>query len=62
MKTKGLVRRCMSFCEEPEGGLERGSLKQTFPVTSNTTLTTSFEKPSKDTKDEDLRRHNNSMH
>lgn len=36
-----------------KGLLERGSLKQKFPVTSNTTLTTSIEKPSKDTKDEE---------
>lgn len=51
----------MCYCEEPEGGHERGSLKQKFPVTSNTTLTTSIEKPSKDTKDKE-RRHNSSMH
>lgn len=51
MKTKGLVRRC--YCEEPEVGLECGSLKQKFPVTLNTTLTTSIDKPSKDTKYEE---------
>lgn len=43
----------MCYCEEPECSLERGGLKQKFPVTSNTTLTTSIENPSKDTKDEE---------
>lgn len=53
MKTKGLVRSCMCYCKEPEGGLERSSSKQEFPLKSNTTLTTSIEKPSKDIKDEE---------
>lgn len=43
----------MCYCEEPECSLERSGLKQKFPVTLDTTLTTSIEKPSKDTQDEE---------
>lgn len=43
----------MCYCEEPECSLERSGLKQKFPVMLDTTLTTSIEKPSKDTKDEE---------